>query len=61
MRVRSTFVTEKHEKYMSVVQEKINPFAADLYQYLNFDRISGFEDEGRVLSKEEEAKLIASV
>ncbi|MBD2083209.1 bifunctional aconitate hydratase 2/2-methylisocitrate dehydratase [Leptolyngbya sp. FACHB-17] len=49
------------EEYMSVVQEKIDPFAADLYQYLNFDRISGFEDEGRVLSKEEEAKLIASV
>ncbi|MEP0916659.1 bifunctional aconitate hydratase 2/2-methylisocitrate dehydratase [Leptolyngbya sp. DQ-M1] len=49
------------EEYMSVVQEKIDPFASDLYQYLNFDRISGFEDEGRVLSKEEEAKLIASV
>lgn len=49
------------EEYMSVVQEKIDPFAADLYQYLNFDRISGFEDEGRILSKEEEAKLIASV
>ncbi|GAP97736.1 aconitate hydratase 2 [Leptolyngbya sp. NIES-2104] len=25
----------------------------DLYRYLNFDRISGFEDEGRVLLKEE--------
>ncbi|MBD1844359.1 bifunctional aconitate hydratase 2/2-methylisocitrate dehydratase [Cyanobacteria bacterium FACHB-63] len=49
------------EEYMSVVKEKVDPFAADLYQYLNFDRISGFEDEGRVLSKEEEAKLIASV
>ena len=49
------------EEYMSVVQEKIDPFAADLYQYLNFDRISGFEDEGRVLSKEEEAKLIATI
>ncbi|MBD1823320.1 bifunctional aconitate hydratase 2/2-methylisocitrate dehydratase [Cyanobacteria bacterium FACHB-DQ100] len=49
------------KEYMSVVQEKIDPFASDLYQYLNFDRISGFEDEGRVLSKEEEAKLIASV
>ncbi|BAU15208.1 bifunctional aconitate hydratase 2/2-methylisocitrate dehydratase [Leptolyngbya sp. NIES-3755] len=49
------------EEYMNVVQAKIDPFASDLYRYLNFDRISGFEDEGRVLSKEEEAKLIASV
>ena len=49
------------EEYMSVVQAKIDPFAADLYRYLNFDRISGFEDEGRVLSKEEEAQLMASV
>ncbi|GAP97733.1 bifunctional aconitate hydratase 2/2-methylisocitrate dehydratase [Leptolyngbya sp. NIES-2104] len=49
------------EEYMSVVQAKIDPFAADLYQYLNFDRISGFEDEGRVLSKEEEAKLVSSI
>lgn len=49
------------EEYMEVVTTKIDPFAADLYRYLNFDRISGFEDEGRVLSKEEEAKLMTSV
>jgi len=49
------------EEYRSVVQAKIDPFAADLYRYLNFDRISGFKDEGRVLSKEEEAQLMASV
>ncbi|MGG6265719.1 bifunctional aconitate hydratase 2/2-methylisocitrate dehydratase [Leptolyngbya sp. AN03gr2] len=49
------------EEYMNVVQAKIDPFASDLYRYLNFDRISGFEDEGRVLSKEEEAKLAATV
>jgi hypothetical protein len=33
-------------------QEKINPFADNLYRYLNFDQIVGFEDEGRVISKE---------
>jgi aconitate hydratase 2 / 2-methylisocitrate dehydratase len=49
------------EEYMEVVTTKIDPFAADLYRYLNFDRISGFEDEGRVLSKEEEAKLAAAI
>ena len=49
------------EEYMSVVTAKIDPFAAELYRYLNFDRLSGFEDEGRVLSKEEEAKLVSAI
>jgi aconitate hydratase 2 / 2-methylisocitrate dehydratase len=47
-------------EYMNIVQHKIDPFASDLYRYLNFDQISGFEDEGRVISKEEESKLAAS-
>lgn len=45
------------EEYLAIVQNKLDPFAADLYRYLNFDQIPGFEDEGRVLSQEEEAKL----
>jgi aconitate hydratase 2/2-methylisocitrate dehydratase len=49
------------QEYMDIVQTKIDPFANDLYRYLNFDQIAGFEDEGRVLSKEEEAKLAATV
>lgn len=49
------------EEYMSIVGDKLNPLAADLYRYLNFDQIAGFEDEGRVISKEEEAKLATSV
>lgn len=46
------------KEYLEIVGEKIQPFAENLYQYLNFDRISGFEDEGRVISKEEEAKIL---
>jgi aconitate hydratase 2/2-methylisocitrate dehydratase len=46
------------EEYMSVVIEKINPFADNLYRYLNFDQITGFEDQGRVISKEQQATLI---
>jgi aconitate hydratase 2/2-methylisocitrate dehydratase len=46
---------------MDIVGNKLNPLAADLYRYLNFDQIAGFEDEGRVLSKEEETKLVASL
>jgi aconitate hydratase 2/2-methylisocitrate dehydratase len=49
------------EEYMEIVTKKIDPFASDLYRYLNFDQIIGFEDEGRVLTKEEEAQLTTSV
>ncbi|HEY9693924.1 MAG TPA: bifunctional aconitate hydratase 2/2-methylisocitrate dehydratase [Oculatellaceae cyanobacterium] len=45
------------QEYLDIVGKKINPFAGDLYRYLNFDQITGFEDEGRVVSKEEEAAL----
>jgi aconitate hydratase 2/2-methylisocitrate dehydratase len=45
------------EEYMSIVVEKINPFAGDLYRYLNFDQIAGFEDEGRVIPLEEMPKI----
>ncbi len=45
------------EEYMAIVKEKINPFASDLYRYLNFDQIAGFEDEGRVISLEDMPKI----
>jgi aconitate hydratase 2/2-methylisocitrate dehydratase len=45
------------EEYMAIVKEKVDPFASDLYRYLNFDQIAGFEDEGRVISLEEMPKI----
>jgi aconitate hydratase 2/2-methylisocitrate dehydratase len=45
------------QEYLDIVGKKINPFAGDLYRYLNFDQIAGFADEGRVVSKGEEAML----
>ncbi|NEP62026.1 MAG: bifunctional aconitate hydratase 2/2-methylisocitrate dehydratase [Symploca sp. SIO2G7] len=45
------------EEYQSIVAQKINPFAGDLYRYLNFDQIVGFEDEGRVIPLEEMPKI----
>ncbi|MEO0843193.1 MAG: aconitase family protein, partial [Cyanobacteria bacterium J06643_5] len=45
------------EEYMDIVANKIHPFADDLYKYLNFDQIAGFEDEGRVISLEEMPKI----
>jgi aconitate hydratase 2/2-methylisocitrate dehydratase len=49
------------DEYQAIVARKVNPFASDLYRYLNFDQIPGFQDEGRVLPKDEEEKLVLSV
>ncbi|MFN9486956.1 MAG: bifunctional aconitate hydratase 2/2-methylisocitrate dehydratase, partial [Cyanobacteriota bacterium] len=49
------------EEYLSIAAEKIDPYGAELYRYLNFDQIAGFEDSGRVVSTEEEAKVLAEV
>ena len=40
------------EEYMEIITNKLDPFAADLYRYLNFDQIPGFEEEGRVIPLE---------
>ena len=45
------------EEYQAIVQEKVDPFAGDLYRYLNFDQIAGFEDEGRVVALEDMPKI----
>jgi aconitate hydratase 2/2-methylisocitrate dehydratase len=45
------------EEYLEIMSQKLDPFAADLYQYLNFDQIPGFEDEGRVIPLEEMPKI----
>ncbi len=44
-------------EYLDLMSKKINPFAGDLYRYLNFDQISGFEDEGRTISVDDVKKL----
>ncbi|MGB3640034.1 MAG: aconitase family protein, partial [Rivularia sp. (in: cyanobacteria)] len=45
------------EEYMDIVAKKIHPFADDLYKYLNFDQIAGFEDEGRVIALEDMPRI----
>ncbi|MFN7678303.1 MAG: bifunctional aconitate hydratase 2/2-methylisocitrate dehydratase, partial [Cyanobacteriota bacterium] len=49
------------EEYLAIAAAKIDPYGAELYRYLNFDQIDGFEDAGRVVSAEEEAKVLAEV
>ncbi|MEP0886243.1 bifunctional aconitate hydratase 2/2-methylisocitrate dehydratase, partial [Trichocoleus sp. ST-U3] len=45
------------QEYMDIVAKKIHPFAGDLYQYLNFDQMLNFEDEGRVIPLEEMPRI----
>ncbi len=45
------------EEYMEIVTKKIDPFAGELYRYLNFDQIEGFADEGRVVAVEDMPKI----
>ena len=45
------------EEYLEVVANKIDPFADELYRYLNFNEIKDFENEGRVVPKEDEEKI----
>ncbi|MCC5658477.1 bifunctional aconitate hydratase 2/2-methylisocitrate dehydratase [Nostoc sp. XA010] len=45
------------QEYLDIVASRIEPFADDLYRYLNFDQIVGFEDEGRVIALEDMPRL----
>ena len=49
------------EQYLAIAAAKIDPKGAELYRYLNFDQIEGFEDSGRVVSSDDEAKVLAGV
>ena len=49
------------DQYLAIAAAKIDPRGAELYRYLNFDQIEGFEDSGRVVSAEQEARVLAEV
>ncbi len=49
------------EEYLAIVAEKVDPFKADLYRYLNFNEIEGFEDFGRVIPVDQMPKLEEAV
>jgi aconitate hydratase 2/2-methylisocitrate dehydratase len=44
-------------EYREIVSQKIDPFAGDLYRYLNFDQIAGFADAGRVIALEDMPRI----
>ena len=47
------------KEYRGIAAAKIDPLSDQLYRYLNFDQIDGFEDQGRVLSSTDEAAVLA--
>ncbi|MFU8884242.1 MAG: bifunctional aconitate hydratase 2/2-methylisocitrate dehydratase [Cyanobacteriota bacterium] len=47
------------EAYLAIAAERIDPYGAELYRYLNFDQIEGFEDQGRVVSAADAAQVLA--
>ncbi|MFL0793206.1 MAG: aconitase family protein, partial [Prochlorococcus sp.] len=49
------------EEYREIAGRKIAPQSDELYRYLNFDLIEGFAEEGRVLSSDKEAEMLAGV
>jgi aconitate hydratase 2 / 2-methylisocitrate dehydratase len=49
------------QEYLAIAAETIDPYGDELYRYLNFDQIEGFAESGRVVSAEDEAKVLAEV
>ena len=49
------------DQYLAIAAAKINSQQAEIYRYLNFDQLAGFEDQGRVVSSEDEAKVLAGI
>lgn len=45
------------QEYMDIVVKKIDPFANELYRYLNFDQIADFENEGRIIALEDMPRI----
>ncbi len=45
------------EEYQEIVSNKLQPFAGELYRYLNFHEIPDFENEGRVIPLEQMPRI----
>ncbi len=49
------------EEYQSIAAKKITPLSEEIYQYMNFDQIEGFQDQGRIISQQQEEELLAKL
>ncbi len=46
------------KEYKQIAEEKINPLSEDLYRYLNFNEIDGFEKEGKIISDDQQKEFL---
>ena len=46
------------DEYRSIAAERISPMSNEIYRYLNFDQIKGFEKEGQIIDEAEKVNLI---
>jgi aconitate hydratase 2/2-methylisocitrate dehydratase len=49
------------KEYHHIATSKIDPLSNELYRYLNFNQIDGFADQGRVVSNDTEADVLAEL
>ncbi len=47
-------------EYQEIAANKIDPLSDDLYRYLNFNEIEGFEKEGQIISNEAQKKFLTT-
>ena len=45
------------EEYQTIAATKIKPIESELYRYLNFNEIQGFENQGKVINKNRQSHL----
>ena len=48
------------DEYRSIAGAKIDPISNELYRYLNFNEIPGFEDEGKIVNNQKLAQSLNS-
>ncbi len=48
------------DEYLEIASKKVSPLNDEIYRYLNFNEIPNFVEDGRVITKEEEASILHS-
>jgi aconitate hydratase 2/2-methylisocitrate dehydratase len=46
------------DEYLAIASKKVSPITDEIYRYLNFNEIPNFIEDGRVITKEEEASIL---
>jgi len=46
------------EEYLEIASRKVSPLNDEIYRYLNFNEIPNFIEDGRVITKKQEASIL---